>query len=62
MCVMCYLYYYSVMDIDVKDKDGLTPLHIACEENLPNIVTALMDKGAGQRVLLQIYVQNSRVQ
>ena len=44
------------MDINVKDKDGLMPLHIACEENLPSIVKALMDKGAGERAIRQYYL------
>lgn len=39
------------MDINVRDKEGLTPLHIACWENLPKIVRVLMDKGAGLTVL-----------
>lgn len=43
--------YCSKMDINVRDKEGLTPLHIACGENLPKIVRVLMDKGAGLTVL-----------
>ena len=32
--------------VSSEDNDGMTPLHIACQEGHTKVVTSLLDKGA----------------
>lgn len=36
----------AMTEIDIEDKQGCTPLHLACESSKSSIMSILMDKGA----------------
>lgn len=43
------------LDIDVENRDGKTALFIACEENNPNCLRFLLEKGANPNVMSRFF-------